>query len=110
MIEDLTIEKLSEYGFTKEQIEMLQNLDNYEVVLLEGKEAFFAANIEKKIYSGEGYYTKKSHKFFPYNDPDLVPQYFKQKQAAYLNAFNLKNQRRNEKYKVLKQLTNQAIQ
>ena len=39
---------------------MLQNLDNYEVVLLEGKEAFFAANIEKKIYSGEGYYTKKA--------------------------------------------------
>ena len=48
--------------------------------------------------------------FLNYNDPDLVPQYFKQKQAAYLNAFNLKNQRRNEKYKALKQLTDQTIQ
>lgn len=86
MIEDLTIEKLIEYSFTKEQIEKLQYWDNYETALENGKEAFFASNIENKIYSGEDYYTKKnSHILFPYNDPDLVPKYFKQKQAAYLN-------------------------
>ncbi|HVA97386.1 MAG TPA: hypothetical protein VNG53_00710 [Bacteroidia bacterium] len=71
MIEDLTKEKLIEYGFDEENIERLFTWENYGCNLMNDRGYFFASNIEKKIYSGiEG----KEKQF----SQSLLPQHHKE--------------------------------
>ena len=51
-IEDLTKEKLEEYGFDAENINRLFTWEKYECFLQNNRGYFWASNIEKKIYSG----------------------------------------------------------
>ena len=53
MIEPLTIEKLTEYGFAESFIERLQNWDGYECFCHNNNGFFWASNVENKIYSGK---------------------------------------------------------
>jgi len=51
-VEELTEEKLEQYGFDKEMIERLFTWEKYECQLMNNMGYFWASNIEKKIYSG----------------------------------------------------------
>lgn len=88
MIENLTVEKLNEYGFNKDQIERLLTWEDYETSFHNlPKGIYWASNVEQKIYSGTDaerkIYFKKTYEAYP-NNPDLIQEYFELKKSRYL--------------------------
>lgn len=84
-IEPLTRDNLKKHGFDDEAIHRLLNWDNYECKLINSDGYFFASNIEKLIYSGsEGYFKDNPLFHIPTHNSNLLPEYFKRKEAAFL--------------------------
>lgn len=90
MIEFLTPNKLEEYGFDKEVINRLLTWDNYPPHSLQNNNgSFWACNKENKIYSGidalrKIYFSNENSLYFPYNDLNLVPEYYELALHKYL--------------------------
>jgi len=90
MIEDLTIEKLIEYGFSDENVDHFKSWDNYEMMFYNGSEGtYWASNNEKKIYSGKDalrkkYFSSEIIVSFPSDEPDLIPEYYERKRSVFL--------------------------
>lgn len=62
MIEDLTAEKLKEYGFDESSIERIMTWDNYKGQSRNNRGNFFVSKLENKIYSGTHYYEKSGNR------------------------------------------------
>jgi len=91
MIEQLTIERLTEYGFTETRIERLQNWDEYECFCHNNNGIFWASNVEHKIYSGKEAasrrnYFRGDYISFPVEDLDLVPEYYELKRSKFIES------------------------
>jgi hypothetical protein len=127
MIEDISIEKLVEYGFSKSDIERFETWgENYESFFSNRpKGNYFASNKEKKIYSGRDasrkyYFRNENQISFPRNEMELIPEYFTLKLDQYLKArkhiagdlFNelkFKNRFKEEEIERTNQEINQAV-
>ncbi len=90
MIEELTIEKLREYGFTETFIEHLQSQDKYECFCHNNNGIFWASNVEHKIYSGKEAsrknYLRGDYFAFPYEDLDLIPEYYEFRLSKFIEG------------------------
>jgi hypothetical protein len=91
MIEQLTKEKLIEYGFDNEIIEMLLKFEIPTYQLQNNKGDFFASSIDGKIYSAEDanrkeYFKDIENPKFPFRNLDLVPEYYELLEAAYIET------------------------
>lgn len=89
-IENLTKEKLIEYGFDEMHIERLFNWDNYEVNVSNNKGNFFASNIDNLIYSGKDklrfdYFKENEKPRFPFADLELLPEYVEKSFEYFIN-------------------------
>lgn len=88
MIEQLTIERLTHYGVSPEQIERLMNWEGHTFTLMNDEIKLFASNSEHKIYTGKDamrkYYFRGGLIAFPAGAPDLIPEYFEQKMECHL--------------------------
>jgi hypothetical protein len=76
---DLTLQNLVDCGLSKKNTsELLENKGNYLLQCNEGN--FFVSGEEKKVYTGIEFYRKtyfnNGKLQFPYNCPDLIPNYF----------------------------------
>lgn len=96
MIEQLSLEKLVEYGFTSEDMENFRRFDNFEVMFHKTlQERYWASNIERKIYSGSDasrkLYFKSQEQFrFPDDELSLIPEYFNLKRNKFLEQRQLR--------------------
>lgn len=89
MEEKLTAEKLTEYGFDSDNIKRLLTWPNIEMSYDNGKDFYFASNIDSIIYTGNEAYRKvyfkdKSNVTFPFQCFDLIPEYYQLKRDAFL--------------------------
>ncbi|MBI2721959.1 MAG: hypothetical protein HYX39_07275 [Bacteroidetes bacterium] len=89
MIEPLTADKLKEYGFDNEAITLLLTWDNYPYSLQNNEGSIWACSKEKKIYSGidalrKRYFSGGNNLSFPYDDLNLVPEYYELGLSKYL--------------------------
>lgn len=76
---DLTLQNLVDCGLSKNDTsELLNTKGKYKLQCNEGK--FFVSGEEKKVYTGIEFYRKicfdNSKIQFPFNCPDLIPEYF----------------------------------
>nr|WP_315144489.1 hypothetical protein [uncultured Flavobacterium sp.] len=96
---DLTLQNLVDCGLSeKHTSELLENKGKYTLQCNEGN--FFVSAEDNKVYTGIEFYRKtyfyNGKLYFPYNCPDIIPDYFdlalnefKQKQAELLgNIYN----------------------
>jgi hypothetical protein len=82
-------DKMKECGFDNESIERLLIKDYPESRLINNHGVFLASNLEGKIYSGKEAIRKMWAKdvipYFPKEEMDLIPEYFRLKQDKYCN-------------------------
>lgn len=96
MIEQLTFEKLAEYGFTSEDIGNFRRWDNFELMFHKTmQQRYWASNIERKIYSGVDasrklYFKSRDQFRFPDDELSLVPEYFSLKRNKFLDQRQLR--------------------
>jgi len=86
---ELNIENLVKCGFESDVIERLLTWDNYEIEFRNDLGNFFASKIDNKIYTGTEafrkiYFRDKENPRFPFNDLDLVEEYYNLKELNYL--------------------------
>lgn len=89
MIEDLTNEKLKEYGWKDETIERFKTWEQYNAFIVTGIECYYATNIENKIYSGLDawriyFFGNGTNVSFPIYDLNLIDEYYQLKRDAFL--------------------------
>jgi hypothetical protein len=107
MIEQLTIENLEKYDFSKEHIEEIMRKDNYESDCTTHKGQFFVSQIEQKIYSDKEYFVKRPdvQMHFPHHNNDLFEKYYDIKLGLYLKkkrsnpGKNFNEQKNKERFK-----------
>ncbi len=106
MIEKLTKENLIKYDFKENHIALILAKDNLSDLISATDAGYFVVStVDQKIYSGidayrKSYFKDKDNVQFPLLDLDLVPEYYRLKQAAYLatqkemagNIFNEKDE------------------
>ncbi|UOE52614.1 hypothetical protein MTO98_16170 [Mucilaginibacter sp. SMC90] len=96
MIEQLSLEKLAEYGFTSEDIENFRRWENFELMFHKTtQQRYWASNKEHKIYSGADasrkLYFKSQEQFrFPDDELSLIPEYFSLKRNKFLEERQLR--------------------
>lgn len=90
MIEKLTLKKLKEYGYDEEDIEEFKNDETKEQFLfITSEKAYWATNIEKKIYSNidawrKFYFRNEMQIYFPEENLDLIPEYYQNRYESYI--------------------------
>jgi hypothetical protein len=96
MIEDLTNEKLKEYGWNAESIERFNTWEKYDAFIVNGKQCYYATNIENKIYSGLDayrlyYFRNGNNVTFPLDELNLIDEYYQLKRDTFLKELKSKS-------------------
>lgn len=89
MVENLTEQKLVEYGFSRENIEKLLHGQNEEQFLIFGEQHIWASNVANRILSGidasrKFYFRNEEQIAFPFWDLNLINEYYHLREYFYL--------------------------